>query len=988
MNCLSANVAIAMADNLLDGETRASWQGHLAECGICRELLAALVDDDQPELLPPPQKGDHVDRYEIIDCLGVGGFGLVYRAYDPQLDREVALKLWRVDTLGDSGAGSTGAGALLEEARALAKLSHPNVMAIYDSGRDGERVFLAGELIEGTPLSSFVGSSFVGEEDGAQVSLWMQECAQGLVAAHAVGLVHRDIKPDNIIIGKDGHARIVDFGLATSSRTSAQMAVVTGEVNVGNLGLRETLTMAGPIVGTPAYMSPEQLCGRAASAASDQYSLCATFYQVVHGQRIAEGKNFKALRERVLEGDAPLVKKGLPPRLAAVLQKGLSRHIEDRFASLSDMAEALTPPPSRRAKVALALATVLAAVLALVVVRNFSSDVRDCGQTGLPMDEVWNESARQKVADKFASFQTAYASEAFALVAQELDRYAVDWKAQGSAACEASFNEQRVSEVMFDRQMLCLNRRFGEMKHLVAMLQDADQALLERAPRAITQLVDLTICADPERLGNLAPLPTDAEELQAVRRVEAMLAEAEASRMAGKYDEALEISQRASDSARTLKNAPTVASASFQLGFVSSYRGEVEAAQKHLRDAHFKAVSARDIRTSARAAIELVFVFGNLVKDMDRADEWVRHAQSAIEAGGNPKQLVANLESNLAELSLEKADTAAALRHNLRALELRIELHGKEDRGVAQSLNNLGLAYNLSGDYPKSAQNYAEAHRIFALVLGAHHPYVGLTAGNLGTLYVSLGRYEEAKTRFTEAYEVAVDSAGRNSSVAIRAQVNLAVAMEGLGAREKAAALLADLAIVAREKLSEDFETQALIENSRGVTASNRKELEEALGFFLAARTLHLKIRDEDHPAVLLVDVNIAQTEGTLGRTKDALRSLESLVIRFDKVHGTKHPQTAWVLMSRAEQYLNDGQPSAALADLRRAETVLLGVEVALGQRLHLQFFLGLALWQTGKKEGAQLVRKSLASYIELGPGGELGAQTSRAWLQKRGLFP
>lgn len=970
-----------MADDLLDEDTRASWQGHLAQCGVCRELLAALVDDDQPALVEPPQPGDKVDRYEIIECVGIGGFGLVYRAYDPKLDRDVALKLWRVDTLGPTGSGSKGAEALVSEARALAKLSHPNVMAIYDAGRDGEQVFLAGELIEGTPLSSYIG-----EESGTRALSWMRQCAEGLAAAHAVGLIHRDIKPDNIIVGKDGRARIVDFGLATNARSSAKMAAVSDAAEIPNLGLRETLTMAGPLVGTPAYMAPEQFGGQGANAASDQYSLCASFYEVVHGHRAAEADSFAQLRARVMSQKLPELRKGLPAPLGTALLKGLARQPEDRYGKVSEIVQALTPPSVGRGRLYLALALALSAVLAFVLLRSSDSTLRDCTLVASDMDSIWNAGEKASLKKQFASFGSSYSGEAYQRVVGHLDGYAQNWKQLGVNSCKASFHEQRLSESMFDRQMLCLERRRGEMQHLVSLFKETDKTLLERAPRAITQLVDLQICTDPERLGAMDRLPSNPEERQALVEVEKILAQAEALRMAGKYDDAHEQSMRALALAKTLNYAPTMAEASFELGFISSYRNDAEAAKEHLGEAHYKAVAARDLRTSARAAIELVYVYGTILKDVERAEEWARHASSAIEAGGNAKQLEANLESNLGDLALGKADTQGALQHNRRALELRIELHGKEDRGVAQSLNNLGLAYNLSGDYIESSKKYTEAHRVFAKVLGPHHPYVGLTAGNLGSIYVSLGRVAEAKQRFQEAYDIARDSGGEKSYGAIRAKVNLAVSIESLGEREKASTMLEELALLANENLPEDFGTQALIANSRGVTASNRSRYEDALSHFLSARALHLQYLNEEHPEVLLVDVNVAQTEGSMGRTKESLARFELLVPRFEKAHGEKHPQTAWVLMSRAEQYLNVRRPDAALADLRRVKHLYSEIEVAPEQRWHYLFLLGQALHATGDDEGVKLVREALVGYEELGAEGESGAKAARKWLQSNGL--
>lgn len=296
--------------------------------------------------LPREWAGEHAGRYQLRRELGVGGMGRVYEGYDPELQRPVAVKVLH---------SSFDAEWLSREARALAKLSHPNVVAVYDVGTFRGRVFVAMELVEGTTLRQWVAEQRRQIEELLAVAI---QAGRGLAAAHAAGLLHRDFKPDNVMVGRDGRVRVLDFGivhafkqpatpglaLAPAAATVPQSTSGNPSTLVANQGDREA-SAVGVLAGTPAYMAPEQLCGERMTPASDQFSFCVALWELLYGQRPFAPENLLALGlgvQRSIAGpQAPIDPGAVPNWLRRVLEKGLAIEPADRHASMPALLEAL-----------------------------------------------------------------------------------------------------------------------------------------------------------------------------------------------------------------------------------------------------------------------------------------------------------------------------------------------------------------------------------------------------------------------------------------------------------------------------------------------------------------------------------------------------------------------------------------------------------------------------------------------------------------------
>ncbi|NUO49616.1 MAG: serine/threonine protein kinase, partial [Polyangiaceae bacterium] len=297
-----------------------------------------------------------VGRYKLIDRIGEGGMGVVYVAHDPELDRRVALKLLRPEPGAETEERRT---RLVLEAQAMAKLSHPNVVTVHDVGRVGEQLFLAMELVDGVTLSRFLAREAPPRRKVLELLLL---AGRGLAAAHGAGLVHRDFKPDNVLVGNDGRVRVTDFGLA---RVSGPAVMTDAHLDVEGPTRPVALTATGMLIGTPAYMAPEQWRGEDADAKSDQFAFAVTLYESLFGIRPHDGATMRELATNVLAGKM----RPFPPAprwLRTLLERALALDPASRFPSIDALLSELGKDRDRPQRIALSVGGMLAGTAVLV----------------------------------------------------------------------------------------------------------------------------------------------------------------------------------------------------------------------------------------------------------------------------------------------------------------------------------------------------------------------------------------------------------------------------------------------------------------------------------------------------------------------------------------------------------------------------------------------------------------------------------------------
>jgi len=300
-----------------------------------------VVSDAEADI----RHGSKIGRFVVVGELGRGGMGLVYRAHDPELDRPVALKVLR-----SAAATEEERMRMLREGQAMARVTHPNVITVYEVGVAGSVVFLAQELMDGGTLGGWLDKRHPREA----ILEKFVAAGRGLAAAHAAGLVHRDFKPENVLLGTDGRVRVADFGLARALGTDDSLAAET-RANIAR-AQRELssspmspLTRTGAVMGTPMFMAPEQHLGERADERSDQFAFCVALYHALYGEWPYPGQTTEAVANAVIKGRLQAEPRGtdVPAKLRQILVRGLATAPANRFPSMDALLAELTRPPSR-----------------------------------------------------------------------------------------------------------------------------------------------------------------------------------------------------------------------------------------------------------------------------------------------------------------------------------------------------------------------------------------------------------------------------------------------------------------------------------------------------------------------------------------------------------------------------------------------------------------------------------------------------------------
>ncbi|MBA3458001.1 MAG: protein kinase [Deltaproteobacteria bacterium] len=361
MQCLDDNAVSEFVSGALPPSLLTRVEGHLAGCRDCRALVAAMAQDAMADsnvktvkherltasqVAELPKRtlsvGDRVGRYLVLSTLGTGGMGVVFAAYDPQLDRKVALKLLRS---GIQLATKDARKRLQREAQAIAQLSHPNVVGVYDVGTtdDGD-LYIAMEFVEGDTLTTWLKRWPRTWREIIDVFL---QAARGLVAAHSVGLLHRDFKPDNVLVGGDGRVRVTDFGLARSLIAHLDEESGRGVTPQMPTALNSQLTATGTVLGTPRYMPPEQLTGPDIDARSDQFSFCVALHEALYGEHPLPGSTSVSMLENGDKALPPPENTRVPANINRAVARGLERDRAKRWPTMAQLMGELVPPAPR-----------------------------------------------------------------------------------------------------------------------------------------------------------------------------------------------------------------------------------------------------------------------------------------------------------------------------------------------------------------------------------------------------------------------------------------------------------------------------------------------------------------------------------------------------------------------------------------------------------------------------------------------------------------
>ena len=700
------------------------------------------------------RRGATIGRYLVLTRLGSGGMGVVYAAYDPELDRKVAVKL-----LKPGEHDPRGRARLLREAQALAKLSHPNVVAVHDVGTVGEQVFVAMEFVQGVTLGKRLGERRYGWEEVVEI---FTAIGRGLSAAHAAGLVHRDLKPDNVMVGADGRVRVMDFGLAhADGRELVAVSQAPARAEPGPFSL--DLTPRGALLGTPRYMSPEQWLGQPVDARSDQFSLCVALWEALFGARPFAGGHWAALRAAVLAGrlGEPEDPGRAPVWLRRVVERGLQVAPEGRYPSVEALLAAIGSGQARSRRRRLLGAAAVALGLGGVALGGarwgHAQRIAGCEAEGAAVrEELWPPATQAAMREVFTGSGLSFAAATYDEVVPRVEGWLDGWAAARSRSCvDALVHEVRPIEV-HARAVACLDEEREEARAILESVVSGETYVVRSALRALDKLPKIEECTDESKLRRRDPLPDDPRRRAQVLALRRDLTAVERLRYGGRYREGLERIVPGLVVAEALGYAALEAQMRLQAGLLAIEAGRYAMAEEELTRAFTAAGELGNDELAMSAAMELAFLIGNRLGRTGEALAWARTADMLVRRLGEEASLPgASVASNTALVYRASGDLEAARTLLARALAIREARFKSPDHPtVAGTLANLADVHAGRGDLEQAATLHRRALAIRERGLGPEHPRVALSLHGLAQVQRARGELDAAAAGFERALAI------------------------------------------------------------------------------------------------------------------------------------------------------------------------------------------------------------------------------------------
>ncbi|MBA2542275.1 MAG: serine/threonine protein kinase [Deltaproteobacteria bacterium] len=859
-----------LTGGLADHEAHVIAQ-HLAECDTCPALLEVEGSRIPFAGVAIPGRvlgpGDQVGDYVLLHRVGAGGMGVVWAAYDPVLDRQLAIKLL--------GEHTHSVPELRErfsrEARITARLQHPSIVHIQETGvcTNGEPFYVM-KLVTGEALEDVIAGKPSFAERLALVPN-VSAVTEAIAYAHGQGIIHRDLKPRNVIVGAYGETVVIDWGLASS-----------------------TADTGGGVMGTPSYMAPEQAAGAAVDERADVYALGAILYHVLAGARPYAGVPASATVAAVLDDPpAPLatLAPGTPPELLTIANKAMARAPADRYPTAKQLADDLgrflagqlvgSHRYSRRELVRrwtrrhwTAISAVLVLALAALAVFGLSRDttVRDTRCEGMEhkLVGVWDPARSEAIRTAFAGTGQPYAAATFERVARRLDEYTRAWTANRVGACEATQRGEQ-SAALLDLRMHCLDRRLSELDQLLLALQTKpDRQTLERAVESTSSLASIDGCADTDALLAAVPPPRDPAAAARVALLERRLDKAVALERLGRYREGLAELSGVAEQAAAIPYAPLEARVRYRVAQIYRQAGDFPRSEHAARLAIDAGARAKDDETIADAWLEILVALGSQPgRDAAAMEPFVR---AAITRAGDTPFHRSRFFNALALRSYKQMDLKTARSY----YEQSLALGDRNDPKHRVTLVNLASLSTLEGKHDVAQKAFEELLVLQERDLGGEHPETARVLYQLCSVSLNLGDLETAKRYCERALAVREGSLGDDDP-------RTADALELLGA------VLGRL----RDPRAESY-------FRRGLAIK-----EKALG--------------PEHPEVGRMLGNLADQLKLLGKPKDAIVLLQRALAIKINANGPAHATNAYTLMALGVALVDDNQPAAGRVHLQEA---------------------------------------------------------------------
>jgi serine/threonine protein kinase/tetratricopeptide (TPR) repeat protein len=979
------------------------------------------------EPVRPLERGEAVGRYLVLERLGVGGMGEVYAAYDPELDRKIAIKLL-LPSQGD-GSTSQGPGRLLREAQAMAKLQHPNVVAVHDVGKHEVRVYVAMEYIDGGNLADWID---VGSDGHGRPHPWrlvlerFLAAGEGLAAAHAVGLIHRDFKPANVLVGRDGSIRVADFGLArravreleaepkasaaaplpipdqvvsdetlpASDRASISRALASmsrgdepSRVSLSADSLSMRMTVTGATLGTPAYMAPEQYGQRDVDARADQFSFCVALWEALYGERPFAGENLHALMFAIAQGRLrePPSSSDVPTRIRRALVRGLANDPARRWPDMRTLLTELRFDPGERRRklgaVAAGLGLVGALTWAAIAMRQEPIESEPpCMGAEAAFADAFSPERREAVGDRFATFEQAWAHDVGDRLLPRLDAWAQDWQAAWTDTCEDTHVRHEQSAELLDRRMLCLDRQRRDFIGVVDALRNADASLARRADELLAEL-DLATCSDSEALLRITPLPDDPAAVAAIEWAEAILSNGNGLFLAGHYKPAIMLLESVRANVDELDHAPLSATFEQLRGRLAMNTDDPSGGEKALERAFTLALQSGDdyraTKISRSLALEL--------EEQDRNAEGLRWVSigAALAERLDDDALRGELELARSQTLAGLGDYPGAAASAQAAYEL-LSRARPDSAIVGDALYLLGIASHRAGRNDEAVERLEQARKAWSSDIGPRHPRTQAALNLLGIAARTTGDYANAQVYFEEALAIAVGNYGEGNVQTTDAMMNLAVSLADQGKYDDAIARIERVLAIRRAQPEP-------IMIGIGRTLANLAQLQRKAGRLEPA---YVNIQEgeaviraalgADHPDLVTVAHMRAMIEYERGELGEAERNIRESLRIAELKFGADNPVMIELRIDAAKIALARGQVREAVRVLGQLpektddiDKLYIGEYELVAAKLHAE--------QGNDAEALAAAQRAKQAFVSVGAGAAPQLEEVEAWLREHG---
>jgi tetratricopeptide (TPR) repeat protein len=1041
----------AFVEHALTPPQHEAVERHVHACTTCREALghAVAIGERREDWEPAP--GETIDRFVLRSVLGIGGMGVVYAARDPELHRDVAIKLLHAGT-------PDARQRLLREAQALAKIDHPNVIKVYDVGDHEDQVYIAMELATAGSLRAWLAQPRTTRE----VIDAFVAAGRGLAAAHAAGLVHRDFKPDNVLLFAAGRICVTDFGLAGTEPGAFERAA-TAPIEAGDAtGHTTALTRTGAVMGTPHYMSPEQFRGEPASAASDQFSFCVALYEAIYGGHPFGGTTFAELAMAVTEGELREPPRRGPGWLRRTLERGLARDPAHRFASMTALVGELARDRKARWIRTGAVLGALAVTGGIVLAVRGAPAV-SCDSGADRVARVWNPVRRAQLAGAFSAASRPRALETYARIAPLVDDWTAAWMIGHRDACEATRVRGEQSAGALDLRTNCLDQRLAEVGAFVDALATGDGVTIDHALDAALRLPSIAPCS--HATGDVA-LPASANQAAQVTALRTALARSGAELELGHFAAARARADALRGIARTIGYAPAIADVARAAG-EAELRLADRAAIDDLRAAVHTARTARDTPSELAASAGLVEALTRLAGKYELALELSNLADASAAAAPPAIELAVHLDDARGDLELARGmpqlartrfehalaraepvlgrdhiaviDTLERLGNVLkvqgkfaearalyeRVLATRQRLEAPDHPDVANAIDNLGNVARAESKLDAAQQLFERALAIRIAALGQDHPAVADSYNNLGALAADRGDPSGARRYFERARAVYEHVYGADSVELAGALTNLGNSLVVVHDFPAAIAVLERSRSLFEAKLGPNDEHVAYAVSELGVVAERQGRLDDALALIRQAEKVEIAAQGPDHPdvadylereaSVLTSQGKLAETEPILTRAiaiyrgaygsehprvaiglgalaqlqgrrddyKGALATWQDALAIFEHTLPADHPNLTFALAGIGDALTELGRPTEALPYLDRALAIRTSRHMPPEQVAEIHFYFAAALVAASatRARAIQEARTALALYKEAGDADDVHELT--IWLAK-----